>query len=66
MATAVDELGQLRERLAVDTPFYAEHALQIIDKRKRRVRFHPKDEQLRFDAALEEQRAAGSRCGRLC
>jgi hypothetical protein len=59
MATAVDELGQLRERLAVDTPFYAEHALQIIDKNKRRVRFHPKDEQLRFDAALEEQRRNG-------
>lgn len=60
MATVTrDTVDELRERLLTDTPFYAEHCLKIIDKRKKLVPLVPKAEQLRFDAALEAQRAAG-------
>jgi hypothetical protein len=54
-----DTLDEVRHRLREDTPFYAQQCIWIIDKSKRRVRLEPKAEQLRFDAALEAQRADG-------
>jgi hypothetical protein len=49
----------VRKRLREDTPYYAEHALQIVDVRKKLVPLRAKPAQARFDAALERQRQAG-------
>lgn len=50
---------KIRERLRVETPYYAEHCLRIVDKRARLVPLAPRLAQLKLDAALEGQRAAG-------
>jgi hypothetical protein len=54
-ATAED----IRERLGWDTPYYAEHCLQIVDKHEKRVPLTPKPAQIALDAKLEAQRQAG-------
>jgi hypothetical protein len=60
MATAVsDELGQLRERLAWDFPFFAENCLKIINKQRQLVPFVLNAAQLRLAEGLEAQRQAG-------
>lgn len=48
-----------KERLAWDTPLFAEECAWIVDKRGQLVRLVPKPAQLKLDAALEAQRAAG-------
>jgi hypothetical protein len=55
--TAIPE--ELRERLLTDTPFWGRNCATIIDKAGQPVRLNGKTAQLRFDRALEEQRAAG-------
>lgn len=50
---------QVRERLRWDTPYFAEHALKIVDKRARTVPLVPNALQLRLDEAMERQRREG-------
>jgi hypothetical protein len=52
-------LAELRERLRYDTPFYAKHALRIINESETLVPLEARGAQLRFDAVLERQRRAG-------
>jgi hypothetical protein len=47
------------ELLREDTPLYAETCLKIVDKGGGLVPLMPKPAQLKFDAAMERQRAAG-------
>lgn len=49
----------LAERLTYDTPFWAEHCCWITATTGQSIPFLLKPAQLRIDAALEEQRAAG-------
>lgn len=51
--------ADFRERLLTDTPFYAENVAKIVNKRAQLVPLVANDAQLRFDAAIESQRAAG-------
>lgn len=52
-------IEELRERLRYDTPFYARHALNIIDASQRLVPLVARGAQLRFDSVLERQRKEG-------
>lgn len=49
----------LAERLRSDFPWYSQHCLKITDTRAQSVPFVLKPAQLRIDAMLEQQRAAG-------
>lgn len=53
------EIDRLEHRLRTDTPFYARTCLKIIDQRKKLVPLIYKPAQLRLDAAMERQQAAG-------
>jgi hypothetical protein len=53
------EIEGLREKLRYSTPFWAEHCAVIRAENKQAVRLKPRPWQLAFDAALEQQRAAG-------
>ena len=59
MSGALDELGEVRERLRYDTPFWAKHCATILTPDKRPVKLNARPWQLTFDAALEQQRAQG-------
>lgn len=63
MATALDRRAeeQLAERLANETPLYAESYLKILPKQRRRglIYLEPKPAQLLLDSKLEAQRLAG-------
>jgi hypothetical protein len=60
VTTATQERHRtIEERLASDTPFYAQTCLKIVDKDENLVPFRPNAAQLAFDAVLEKQRAAG-------
>lgn len=50
---------EIRERLRVDTPYYARNCLKIVNKSAQLVPLVPNRAQLRFDAAMEKQRAEG-------
>jgi hypothetical protein len=55
----VATVEEIRRRLREDTPYYAEHCVKIVDKRSRLVSLVANGAQLKLDAALEAQRAAG-------
>ncbi len=59
MPAAAPDLERLRARLFDDTPFWAEHCAKIVDGRAQLVPLVANPAQVRFDAALEAQRAAG-------
>lgn len=50
---------EIRARLREDTPYYAEKCVRIVDKGARLIPLVPNGPQLKLDAALEAQRAAG-------
>jgi hypothetical protein len=50
---------ELFERLKHDTPFWGRHCAKIVNKKRQLVALEANGPQLRFDAALEAQRAAG-------
>lgn len=50
---------QLQERLRNDTPFWARHCCKILTPGRKLVPLIANDAQLRFDAQIEAQRAAG-------
>jgi hypothetical protein len=52
-------LADLRERLRYDTPFYARHALKIVNAEQKLVPLEARAAQLRFDGVLERQRREG-------
>lgn len=52
-------IPERRERMRWDTPALAANALVIVNKRGERQMLMPKPEQLRMDAALEQQRQDG-------
>lgn len=58
MATAY-EVEKLRQRLLYDTPFWAEQCAVVRREDKKAVRLIARPWQLKFDAALEKQRAEG-------
>lgn len=50
---------EIKERLRFDTPFWASHCAKVLNEDKLLVPLLARPWQLRFDAALEAQRAAG-------
>lgn len=57
--TPAQQARDVAERLRTDTPFYAEHLLKVVNERGELVPFIYRKAQLKLDAALERQRAAG-------
>lgn len=56
---AVEDLARVKERLTVETPFWARHCVRVRGKNRRLVPLVATEGQLELDAILERQRQAG-------